>query len=60
MNKILQNAFNKGFKKAIKDGRRLVKNKNDSGYTVMVPIASVMRSFRPFIEKVNKELYKTK
>lgn len=57
MKKSHQTAFNKAFVATIKSNkRRLLYNAKTKTHDVMVPVAEVIKNFRVFIDKVEKDL----
>ncbi len=58
MNKKHQQAFNKALLKAVKynKDRQMLLSKDKLKYNVVVPVATVLKSFRPFINMIEKDL----
>lgn len=58
MTKSQQAAFNKALLDTVKRSkdRKLVLDKKKKTYVVMVPVATVLKNFKKFTDKVNKEL----
>lgn len=58
MNKKHQQAFNKAFLTAIKNNkkRKLLYNSKTRTHDIVVPVATIIKAFRPFINMVEKDL----
>lgn len=57
MTKAHQKAFNKAYLKTLKSkDRRLVADKKNKIYIAMVPISTVIKNFKVFINTVEKDL----
>ena len=58
MTKSQQAAFNKALLDTVKRSkdRRLILDKKAKRYVIMVPVATVLKNFKKFTDKVNKDL----
>jgi hypothetical protein len=57
MTKAQQKAFNDAYMKTVKSrDRKLVPDKKKKQYVVMVPVGTVIKNFKKFVQKVNKDL----
>lgn len=57
MTKAQQDAFNDAYLKTVKSkDRKLIPDKKKKRYILMVPVGTVIKNFRKFVEKVNKDL----
>lgn len=58
MTKAQQAAFNKALLDTVKRSkdRRLILDKKKKRYVVMVPVETVLKNFKKFVSKVNKDL----